>query len=205
MIKTSIISLIIRGFSILSRFALVVFLGKFLPTSEYGVYGLLQSSLAVGVYLIGLDLYVYTNRELPKKNIAGARSVVISQFAVHFIAYLIFIPLTFPLLSNKFIPSQYILWFFVLLLLEHITFEIVRILIALQHPLYANTLILSRSIVWVAAFLAACYINPAFLSILNLLIFWVCGLALALIVGIRLLYKVKILPFNEWKIDFFFC
>ncbi len=201
MIRISMISLIIRGGSILSRFALFTFLGKFLPTTEYGVFGLLQSSLAIGVYLIGLDLYVYTNREIPKRDIKGAQAVIQSQFAAHFLAYAAFLLFILPLLSDNFIPVEYIVWFGALLLFEHSTFEIIRILIALQRPLFANLLVFFRSILWISSFLVASYLYPDLLTIKSLLAFWVSGLSLAFIVGVALLLKVKVLPFETWRVD----
>lgn len=201
MFKASIISLFIRGFSILSRFTLFIYIGKFLPTSEYGIFGLLQSSLAIGVYLIGLDLYVYTNREIPKMDFKGVQAVVQSQFAVHIMAYIIFLPLITLILSDTFIPSKYIGWFCILLMLEHITFEFIRILIALQHPLYANLIISLRSLLWILLFLVITYTYPSVLSIKNLLLFWISGLAISLIISICLFFKLKILPFETWKID----
>jgi len=144
---------------------------------------------------------VYTNREIPKKDIKGAQEVIRSQFAVHIVVYIAFLPLILFLLSDTFIPLKYIMWFGGMLLLEHITFEIVRFLIALQHPLCANLIILSRSFLWTTAFLITSYISPSFLSIKSLLIFWVSGLSMALLISIGLLFKVKVLPFETLKID----
>lgn len=53
----------------ITRFLLVVVIGKYMATSEFGVFGMVQSSLAIGLYLIGLDLYVFTNREIPKRDL----------------------------------------------------------------------------------------------------------------------------------------
>ncbi len=204
MIRVSLISLFIRGGSILSRFALFTFLGKFLSTSDYGVFGLLQSSLAIGVYLIGLDLYVYTNREIPKRDIRGVQAVIQSQFSVHVMAYAAFLLLVLPLLSDRFIPSRYIVWFGALLLFEHGTFEIVRMLIALQRPLLANLLVFLRSILWISAFIVASRLYPGLLTIESLLAFWVSGLFLAFAAGVALLFRVGVLPFESWRVDFGF-
>ncbi len=201
MVKVSLLSLLIRAGSIFSRFVLILYLGKHLPTGEYGIFGLLQSSLALGVYLMGLDLYVYTNREIPQLDSKGVQTVVRSQFAVHALCYCLCLPLILLMLSDHFIPSQYMIGFATLLLLEHLTFEIVRILIALRQPLYANLLILSRSLLWILPFLMLSAHHTDLLSIRTLLIFWVAGLSVALILGLGLLVNFKLLPFQTWKLD----
>ncbi len=201
MIRVSLLSLLIRAGSILSRFVLILYLGKCLPTADYGVFGLLQASLALGVYLMGLDLYVYTNREIPRLDAADVQTVVRSQFVVHALCYALCLPLILPLLSDHFIPSQYMIGFATLLLLEHLSFEIVRILIAIRRPVYANLLILSRSLLWILPFLLVSAGHPRLLSIGVLLIFWVAGLSVALMLGVGLFYKFGLLPFQTWKLD----
>ncbi len=201
MMSASLLSVIIRAGSILSRFVLILYLGKSLPTAEFGIFGLLQSSLALGVYVMGLDLYVYTNRELPRLDDADVQTVVRSQFAVHALCYLLCLPLILPLLSDHFIPSPYIIGFATLLLLEHLTFEIVRILTAIGRPVYANLLILSRSLLWILPFLLLSAHHPELLSIRTLLVFWVAGLAAAMMMGIGLFFKFELLPFESWTLD----
>ncbi len=65
----------------ITRFLLTIALGKYIATGEFGIYGLVQSSLAIGLYLIGLDLYVFTNREIPKRDLEGQQTVL-SRFAM---------------------------------------------------------------------------------------------------------------------------
>lgn len=201
MVKIAILGLIIRGMSILSRFLLFAYLGKFLPTSEYGVFGLLQSGIAVGVYLIGLDLYIYVTREIPKRNITDVQNLILSQFTVYGVAYSLFFIVLMPVFGYKFVPSGYVACFCIVLMLEHVTFELIRILVAVQHPLLANMSIFLRSFVWIMAFLLVTYINPVLLSVKSLLAFWISGLVISLAVSMGLLFKLKVLSFSPVNID----
>jgi O-antigen/teichoic acid export membrane protein len=196
--------LAVRLGSMAARFGLLVFLGKNMPAGSFGEYGLLQSSLSMGVYLLGLDLYVFTTRELPKQGIDGAREVLKNQFMMHLAAYLLIIPLALPLIAGRFIPHGYLALFAGLLVLEHITQEIIRALVALQRPLLSNLVILSRGILWICAFVIACEAYPAFLNVGILLVFWICGLSVSLAIGILVLFKVGVLPFKWFRPDFIF-
>ncbi|MFX4789973.1 hypothetical protein ABTB87_22095 [Acinetobacter baumannii] len=62
----SIFNLAVRGLNLASKFILIVFLAKFLTVAELGLYGLIAATINFAMYFIGLDFYVYSNRELLK-------------------------------------------------------------------------------------------------------------------------------------------
>jgi O-antigen/teichoic acid export membrane protein len=200
----SVISTLIRGFSMISRFGLIILLGKFMSTSDFGLYGLIQSSLAIGIYIIGLDLYVYTNREIPKCDLNDQKTIIKSQYFIHIITYITIIPILLFLLSSNFISIELIPKFAALLIFEHLSFEIIRFLTSLQKPIMANIIFLFRSIVWIIPFVIISYLNNRMFNLNILINFWIFGLFISLIIGIIFLYKINLFPFKNIKIDYSF-
>lgn len=192
--KFSFSSIAIRGLSILSRFFLIIYLGKFLTVGEYGVYGILNSSLLIGVYIVGFDLYVFISRELPRSGIETQKQLILNQFVLYVLTYLIFVPVLSMFLSGRFLPKNIILLFSLLLILEHITQECVRIFFALRYVILANIVIFFRRVFWIVAFILASFFNRDLLTIKHLLLFWIFNHIVILVICNFFRLKIKILP-----------
>jgi O-antigen/teichoic acid export membrane protein len=53
---------------VISNILLIVILAKNLSPSGFGVFSLIRTTVIIGVYLVGLELYNYTNRNIPGRN-----------------------------------------------------------------------------------------------------------------------------------------
>jgi len=199
--KFSFFSIVIRGLSILSRFFLIIYLGKFLTVKEYGVYGILNSSLMIGIYIVGFDLYVFVSRELPRSGIETQKQLILNQFVLYVLAYLIFVPILSMFLSGGFLPKNIILLFSLLLILEHITQEYVRIFFALRYVILANIVIFFRRVFWIVAFILASFFNRDLLTIKHLLLFWIFNHIVILVISNFFWLKIKILPIKRLRPD----
>lgn len=199
--KFSFLSIVIRGLSILSRFFLIFYLGKFLTVKEYGTYGILNSSLMLGVYIVGFDIYVFVSRELPRSGIETQRKLILNQFALYIFSYLILIPIFSTFLSGGFLPKNIVLLFSLLLMLEHITQEYIRIFFALRYVIIANIIIFFRRVFWIVSFISASFFNRDLLTIKYLLLFWIFNHVAILIICNLFWLKIKILPIRELILD----
>lgn len=67
MIPHRLINIALRGMTLGSKFLLIFFLARFLEPAELGLYGLLVATIGYALYLLGLDFYTYSTREILKR------------------------------------------------------------------------------------------------------------------------------------------
>ena len=122
----------LRGTTLVSKFLLIFMLARFLEPAELGLYGLLTVSISYGLYFLGFDFYIFTTREILKAEPSGRGQLLKSQVALSLILYAVFLPLTIVLFGLELLPWWLLPWFMALLVLEHITQELNRLLVALR-------------------------------------------------------------------------
>jgi O-antigen/teichoic acid export membrane protein len=201
--RFSFISILVRGLSILSRVFLVFYLAKFLTVEQYGIYGILNSSLMIGIYLIGFDIYVVITREVPKSSLKSQQQLFIHQVLLYLCSYIFILPIFLFFLKNGFLPQSLIFLFALLLVLEHITQEFVRVFFALRYVIIANIIIFFRRVFWIILFVIFSYINENFLNIKSLLLFWSINHLFLLPISWFFLKKIGILPISDFNINKF--
>lgn len=149
--KTSIYNIFFRGLTLVSKFVFIIFLGKYsIDETNLGIFGILSTSLAFLIYVIGFDFYVFNTREIISSDKSNLVEKIRNQLFFHFVAYLIIVPLSvFVVFKLEFLPVKY-LWIFVFLLIsEHLGQEVYRLFTTLQKTILANLMLFLRSGLWV--------------------------------------------------------
>ena len=116
--KKKLWALLLRGSSMGAKFLLLIGLSKTLPTGEYGTLSIIVTTITFLMFIVGLDFYNYSHREVIEKDELKEKYIV-SQFWFHLLCYIIIVPIIYLLLSNGIIPLEYIVPLYVLLILEH--------------------------------------------------------------------------------------
>ena len=147
----------LRGLTLVSKFILLLYIASYLTPEELGIYGLVSVSIAISLYLLGMDFYTFNTREIISHTQESCTPLIRDQLVFHGLVYLIVLPLLLVLFVFKFIAWQYAGWFYVLLILEHLSQESHRLLITLSRPTMANTVLFFRSGIWVYAVIATGY------------------------------------------------
>lgn len=174
----------LRGVTLLSKFLLVFFLAAYLSPEELGIYGLLAATIAYSVFFLGLDFYTYTTRELLRREKKVWGKLLKSQGALHAILYLCFLPLLSLLFLFGLLDWQLAPWFFVLLVLEHINQELMRLLIAISHQFAATIALFFRQGLWAAVITVWMFANEEARQLNYVFAAWLLGNVCALAVGI---------------------
>lgn len=183
-----------------SKFLLIFFLARFLPASELGLYGLLTATIAYTLYLVGLDFYIYTTREITKVGEWCFGGLLKNQIAMTAVLYVVFLPSLLLIFTTKLLPWELAIWFFVLLVLEHINQEIGRLLIALSQQHAASLNLFLRSGSWPLVAILLIGLLPSFKNLSSVLLLWVIGDIFAIMFSALKLRKLKIRGWHE-KID----
>ncbi len=188
----------IRGLTLVSKFVLIFFLARFLEPAELGVYGLLAATVGYSLYFLGFDFYTYSTRELLKRERHEWGGLLKAQGALTLALYVIFLPLLSLIFIKGLLPVKVMGWFFVLLILEHLTQELGRLLIAISDQLFASLVLFFRSGVWAVLITGLMFVEPDTRSLDMVFGAWTLGSATALFLGI---YRVKCMGLSGWRQD----
>lgn len=193
--NTRLINIALRGITLASKFFLIFFLARFLDPIELGLFGLLTATIGYAIYLLGLDFYTFTTRELLKCDRSGWGGLLKNQGALSLVLYLVFLPLLSLIFMKDMLPWHVAGWFFALLVLEHSTQELGRFFITISEQLLASVILFLRSGVWAVAITALMFIKPEARSLDFVLGAWTAGGFIALLLGV---YWLKCLGIAGW-------
>lgn len=182
----------IRGLTLASKFFLILFLAAFLEPEDLGLYGLLVATIAYAIYPLGFDFYTYSTRELIKFERSSWGRVIRDQGVLHLALYAAVIPLMIFIFVAGLLPWYLFGWFFVLLILEHINQELMRLLIAMSEQLTASIILFLRSGSWAIIITIWMLFEPSMRTLESVLAAWVCGGSIALILAFYRLYCLNI-------------
>ena len=145
-----ITNLFLRALTLFLKFILPILIIKELSIADYGVYGIFQSTILIGTFVIGFDFYNYSFREITEENNRSFNFCFQHQLIFHLIGYIILIPIFFFTVSDDLIAANY-LWLFIIILVgEHISQELYRLLILVGKTIPATISFFIRAGLWIA-------------------------------------------------------
>ncbi|POE22086.1 hypothetical protein BV923_11420 [Pectobacterium odoriferum] len=184
----------------LSRFLLMFVIAKYLPDTDMGLYGLITTTIVFSLYIVGLDFYIYSTRELiqTEKNRWG--KLLKSHCGMVLLLYLLYIPVILLVFYNNLLPWYIFFYLIITLMLEHFCQECQRIIIADQKPLAANIGLFIRNGLWPFFFIPLIYFNIIPHDLVSVLTAWIIGDLLAVGFFIFIIFNMKISGWQE-KVD----
>ncbi|MFV0437385.1 MAG: lipopolysaccharide biosynthesis protein [Desulfopila sp.] len=189
-------NLALRSITLASKFLLIFFLARFLTPAELGLYGLLAATISYSLYWLGFDFYTYSTRELLKlpKNQWGG--MLKSQVAFTVVLYGVFCPMFLLLFVFGALPWFVACWFFVLLILEHLNQELMRLLVALSEPLTAGWVLFFRSGAWAVVATVLMYVVVGFRNLETVFLCWIAGGFFGVVIAA---WRLRILGMGGWQ------
>lgn len=189
---TRLINVALRGITLASKFLLIFFLARFLEPAELGLYGLLVATIGYSLYLLGLDFYAFTTREILKRELSEWGGLLKDQGALTLLLYACFMPLLLLLFYTGSLPWTVAGWFFALLVLEHLNQELMRLLIAISEPLLASLVLFLRSGAWAVAVTTLMIFIPETQTLDSVLAAWTVGGLSAFLLAAWRLHRLKL-------------
>lgn len=189
---TRLFNLALRGVTLASKFLLIFFLARFLEPAELGLYGLLAATIGYALYLLGLDFYTYTTRELLKRDREEWGGLLKDQGALTLVLYVLFVPLLSLVFATGTLPWPMAGWFFGLIVLEHLNQELMRLLIAISRPVLANVVLFLRQGAWAVIATALMFFDPETRNLETVLLAWTLGGLAALLLAAGRLCQLRI-------------
>lgn len=167
-----------------SRLLLIFALAKLLQPAELGLFGLMLATVSFSVLVVGADYYTYSHRELLARPPEQWSFVIQHQIKAQIILYCLLLPALLFIFLFGFLEWQYALWFFVLLIAEHISQEINRLLVVMNKQLIASWVLFIRLGSWVFVIVPMMYFLPEMRKLPVLYMAWLFGSLVAILFGI---------------------
>ncbi|QQZ29926.1 hypothetical protein HMY34_14800 [Thiothrix subterranea] len=187
---SKISNIFLRFSSVGSKFVLIFFLAKELQPIEVGLFGLLSATITFSALLIGGDYYTYTQRELTLDNKEHNGKVLFNHIAAICIIYGITLPLHYLLFILDILPYSFLFMFYLILVSEHISQDIMRILIILKMPLIASLLLNIKTAVWITILVTSATLNNTNnLDLSSVFYYWLAGSFSSVVFGLLFINK----------------
>jgi O-antigen/teichoic acid export membrane protein len=188
-----------------SKFLLMLFMARYLSPEEVGIYGLVMTTIIISIYFLGLDFYVINTREiLARTNSREKARLVRDQLAFHGVVYIFVLPMLLVVFMAGLLPWKYMVWFYVLLVLEHLSQETARLFFTLSLPVVANTVLFFRSGAWAYAVIGVFFVLEGTQQLTTIWMGWTTGVLISL--GLSVYYLKQALDFShvdthpvDWK------
>lgn len=180
----------IRGLTLAAKFLLVICLVQYFQPSELGLYGVMAAIVAYALFFLGLEFYNYTSRTLVGASEIEQVLIVRDQFILYALTFVLSAPAFYILFYLHLVPYSLCFWFFILIIFEHASNELMRILIALSRPYLANFIYFLRQGLWIYILLPVFYFFPASRYFNLIFIVWITGAAFSIFIGFTALYNL---------------
>ena len=165
----------IRGIGLVAKFLLVLCLVRYFQPSEMGLYGIMAAMVAYALFFLGMEYYNYASRTLVDARPAAQAIIIRDQFLLYAFVYLLMSPLFYGLFYYNILPRFLCLLFFILVTVEHVSNELMRVLIVLSRPYLANVVYFIRQGSWIIFLLPLFYFVPASRHFNAVFVAWIIG------------------------------
>lgn len=187
----------LRGTTLVSKFLLIFLLARFLEPSELGLYGLVTVTISYALYFLGFDFYIFTTREILKAPPEKRGQLLKSQLGLSAILYAVFLPLSLCLFALGLLPWWLWPWFIALMILEHITQELNRLLVALSRQLVASWVLFFRAGAWCLAIVVLMFFDESQRNLQTVFSGWILGSATGFLIGVVVLVRARMGGWNK--------
>lgn len=190
------LNLSLRAITLAVKFIFILSLAVFLPPEQVGLYGLITVTVFYSIYFVGFEFYTYSTRDLVARPRSEWPRLLSSQIVFFGLMYVVVLPASSILFWLGMLPWSVMAAFVVLVVLEHLSTELMRLLVAIEKPLLATLIIFVKQALWAICFTLAMWLNPDFRNISDLLLFWLVGTFASILIGIGPLLRL------DWKGSF---
>lgn len=190
-LSTRVLNLSLRVLSMVAKFLLIIYIGKYFSTEALGEYGLFVTTITIAIYFLGLDFYTYNTREIIHKTESERFALIRDQFIFHSLVYVVVLPLLFVVFLFDIIDFKYMFLFYLVLIMEHISQELFRLYVTLSKPIFANILLFFRAGIWVYVLILLWMYDVKDTQNLSFIyLSWFIGSFVSIIIGFSYLLKL---------------
>lgn len=175
---TSALSAGIRVVTLGGKLLLSVSLARWLPSEALGAYGLISSTIAIGVFVLGFEYHFFTIRELVRRAPIARAHMLRDQALIHVGILVVCIPLIFvvaPIFTATGLDRALAGWLAALLAIDLIANESGHALVGLARAPAANAVLFLRTSAWGIVLVAVMAALPSTRTLPFVLSSWILG------------------------------
>lgn len=180
----------LRGLTLFSKLLLTIAIARLFSPAELGLYGIMAASLSFAVVVLGCEFYAFSMREFMVAPREQWPVMLRDQWALYVCGYVVLLPLLSLAFVFDLVPATLMGWFFALVVLEHVSQEATRVLIALSRPLAANLVLFVRSAAWAYPVLAIVLIAEDARDLNNIFLAWLIGVVTSIVLSAWILRRL---------------
>lgn len=197
------INIFLRTSTLGTRFLFVIFLAKYLDQKSVGYYSLFTATIGYFLYIVGLDFYTFSTREILKCTHDHRGQMIKGHAFISLLMCIAVIPFAILTLSMADWPSKLVIWFIPILILENVNQEISRLLVTLSEQVTSSLILFLRQGSWALAIAGLMYMDVSLRNLDAVMACWLVASFTAALIGINKLKKLNIggwqLPVNwQW-------
>ncbi|MFO4680826.1 MATE family efflux transporter [Vibrio cholerae] len=200
-LKKRLINISLRVLVLVSRFFFLFIIARFLEPEDVGLYGVFVATVGYSLYFLGMDFYTYTTREIASSSRDCWGGYIRSQIFFSAIIYCFALPILLFVFYFDLLPKMLLGMFFLILVLEHLSLELIRFFIAASEQVSSTIVLFLNQASWAIIVTLLMVYSDSFRSLDVVLIGWFFGSLAALFFGF---IKIKRMGLAGWdhKVDF---
>ena len=171
------------------KFLFIAILSKYVSIEDYGDYLLIATTITISIFVLGLDYYNFSIRNILKEKI-DVTTKIYNAFVLYFLIYSIFILFGNIFFENiSFIKKNGVVLIILLCITEHLNQEIYRLQIAFKKILTANVIFFLRVFGWTTYLVIGLLFFKILISINDILTLWFTSNLLAILINVLVIWK----------------
>ncbi|GAA0841481.1 hypothetical protein GCM10009113_08020 [Marinobacter szutsaonensis] len=161
---------------------------------------MVTATVAYSLYLVGLDFYTYTTRELASHDKGVWGALLKNQAVLSLALYFIVLPALTLVFAGGVLPWALAKWFFLLLILEHVSQELTRFFVAVSEQIAASIVQFLRQGTWAVVIVLLMLSDEGFRNLDAVFGSWVLACLAAIFFSIL---KFRLMEVRGWtgKVD----
>ncbi len=176
---TSLTIMGLRGLALAAKFALTLFIARFLGLETLGVYGLLAGAAVMFPVVASLGLIRVLSRNAVSQQLDEVAHMLRRYWGIQAAVYGIIsiIALGIGIYLDQLPLTSFVV---AIVFLEHVNGDLFVLLNHLMQPCLANVLMFFRTAGWICVYMILAFVFPALRDLHTLLAFWIAGGLLAI-------------------------
>lgn len=197
-----LVNLLLKSLSLLAKFAFILLAGREISEADFGNYGLFSALLVYILGFVGLEYHAYSNRALLLCNGKKKEEICSNQIAFIIFAIFLCIPISGILKILDFIPLSLGLWFFLILIMEYISTEMIRLMNILDRQIKATLVYSIKTSCWMIPMVIA-WLADVHVNVIDIYKYWFLLSLTSVLFGFfclrdyfRIGFKIKLISFQ---------
>ncbi|MDA0967540.1 MAG: oligosaccharide flippase family protein [Proteobacteria bacterium] len=171
-----------------SKILLSIFIARYIGLDTLGIYGLIVSTAGMLQIVLRFGIFDTISREAVNQNFKELTLNIRNYGIGVLFCYMALIPIT--LLVGWYFDNQKLsIFILIIILIEHISYDVFILINNLQRPKLANIILSIQSASWIYLFITLAFFIPDLRNLQTMILFWVCAGIISITISLALAHN----------------